>query len=115
METKIVNLVKMAGWMHEIFHWIPAKLLATNVKACADHVDYDLQEAQWKNVVITSGPLLAGLVFLGIVGRNVAKKRMDKGWIEVALFDLGSSFWDVVDLVYFARNRKWRSDAKRRS
>jgi hypothetical protein len=110
---KIIDIIKPFGWIHEIFHWIPAKILAANVKAYPDHTVWELQDKQWKNVVITIGLLVAGLVILGIVGRKVAKERLDKGWLEIALLYLGSSLWDVVDLIYFAKNKKWMDNPKK--
>jgi len=114
MIAKIVNVIKISGWMHEIFHWIPAKLLTTNVTAYPDHVTYDLPDEQWKNLVIISGPLVAGLTFLGLVRRGISKKRIDRGWMDVVLLYLCTSFWDVVGLAHFLRHGEWSEDVKRR-
>lgn len=113
MSAKIVNVLKWVAWVHEIFHWIPAKLLTTNVKAHADRVEYDLQDKQWKNVVIAGGPLAAALVVYGLVALGVKKKNLDKGWLEAAGLYVGACYWDIGDLIYFAVHKEWRHDAKR--
>ena len=111
MINKVINILKYVGWIHEIFHWIPAKLFGSEVVAHSDHVDFTLLDDDWKNVVITVSPLIVSLTVFGLILYAV-RQGLDSGWLWPAGFYLASSFWDLVDLVVFVKTGDWPDGAK---
>jgi len=114
MIKKLINLYLYFGYLHEVFHYIPARMFGIWAELHKTYVLHDSDIPSWKHIVITLCPAFVDsiLVVLCVLGwvknaKTPADHRIWAGWFLISVSWLGTCLGDFRDFVYFCRFGKW--------
>ena len=102
----LFEVMRQAGWTHEIWHLLAARLLGIPIQAQPDRVYFTHVSSKWKNLAIVLAPFtISTLLFFGLL--RMVNAGLDRGWLWPAFFYWGSCIWDVRDSLHYLWTGKW--------